>query len=226
VSSDGSRYLYRGVDGSIHLAAVAGGFDTVLVAGTSSPSGGGWFPIAMTDQTIYIAVGSHEPAAPAPYYGLWSMNSSGGGLKAIVQSGVWNAIDHGAAWSVTPQTAVSLNRLDLTTGRQVAWYAPPNGFVSLYDFDAAGYPVVGLTRPNGGGYRVGLLTAKDTLRAIGLPIGVDWGAAGHYVQNGLAAQPGIWLTVQDGTLLFSAQGADFKVVAVVPGLSNVAAGCH
>lgn len=225
VSSDGSRYIYRGGDGSIHLAAVAGGSDKVLVAGNSSPSGGGWFPVALTDQAIYIAVGSHEPAAPAPYYGLWSVNSNGGGLKQIVQSGVWNAIDHGAAWGVTPQTAVSLNRLDLTTGRQVAWYAPPDGFVSLYDFDAAGYPVVGLTRPNGG-YRVGFLTAKDTLRVMGLPIGIDWGTAGHYVQNGLAAQAGIWLTVQDGTLLFSPQGTDFKLVAVVPGVSNVAAGCH
>lgn len=228
VSSDGSRYVYRGADGSIHLATVAEATDTVIVASKTSPSGGGWFPIAMSGQQIFLAVGSNEVAAPAPYYGVWSANQDGSGLKMVTQSGVFNAIDQGGAWGVTPQSAANLNRLDLTTGIQVAWFSPSDGFISLYGFDTAGHPIIGInpSSNSGGNYRVGILTAKDTFQAIGLPAGTAWGTSQHYVQNGLGAPEGIWLAVQDGSLLFAAQGLEFKVVATVPGVSSVAAPCQ
>jgi hypothetical protein len=226
VSSDGSRYVYGGNDGSIHIATITTGADVIIVAPGSSPSGGGWVPVGITSQAVYIAAGSVGPAVPAPFYGLWSVNLDGTGLKSIAQSGVWTLIGNGAAWGVTPQSAASLNRLDLATGTQVSWYAPSQAFVSLYDVDTAGNPLVAVTGLNQTSFHVGLVTAKDSFAAIGLPTQTSWGTGSHSVQNALAVQSAIWLTAQDGSLLLSSKGGDFNLAATVPGVSNVGAGCY
>ena len=224
VSSDGSQYLFRGNDGSVHLVTMSTGSDNVLVASASSPSGNGWFPVGITKDAAYIASASNMPGpAPAPFFGLWSMKLDGTGLKSITQSGVWTIIGSGAAWGVTPQTSAALNHLDLSTGASTAWVAPADGAVFLYDVDAVGNPVIGVA--SGDYFGVALVTAKDTLMTITLPAGTYWGGLGHRVQNGLATRSAIWITVEDGSLLFSSDGKDFSLAATVAGVSNVAAEC-
>lgn len=223
ISTDGSQYLFRGNDGSVHLVTLSTESDNVLVASASSPSGSGWFPVGITRDAAYIATASNMTAAPAPFFGLWSVALDGTGLKSIAASGVWTIIGSGAAWGVTAQTSAALNRLDLSTGASTVWAAPADGGVSLYDVDAVGNPVIGVA--SGDYFGVALVTAKDTLMTITLPAGTNWGGLGHRVQNGLATRSAIWITVEDGSLLFSSDGIDFNLAATVAGVSNVAAGC-
>jgi hypothetical protein len=224
VSSDGSQYLFRGSDGSIDLATVSTGGDRVLASSSSSPSGNGWFPVGMTDAEVYIAAASDPNGpAPAPFFGLWSVNLDGTGLTSITESGVWTMIGSGAAWGVTPQTAAALNRLDLSTGTAMVWVAPDDGGVFLYDVDTAGDPLVVVVA--GDSYVLALVTAKNTFRRLGLPDGTVWGGPGHRVQNGLVTRSAIWLTVDDGSILFSTLGKGFSLASNVPGVSNVAGEC-
>ena len=225
VSSDGLQYLYRGSDGSVHLATISTGSDNVLVASGASPSGNGWFPVGIASGAIYIAAASNlNGPAPAPFFGLWSAKLDGTDLKSITQSGVWTLIGAGAAWGVTPQTAAALNRLDLSTGTSSVWFAPgPEGAVFLYDVDRLGEPVVGVA--NVDYYGVALATAKNSLTTITLPAGTYWGGLGHRVQNGLVTSPGIWLTVDDGSILLSRDGKSFGLATTLPGVSNVAGPC-
>jgi hypothetical protein len=224
VSSDGSQYLFRGSDGSIHLASASTRSDHLLVASSASPGGNGWFPIGLTNAAVYIAAASNTNGpAPAPFFGLWSVKLDGTGLKSITKSGVWTVIGAGAAWGVTPQTAATLNRLDLSTGATSIWVAPADGGVFLYDIDPAGNPVVGVA--SGDYYGVAIVTARNTLKTISLPAGTYWGGLGHVVQNGLATRSAIWLTVQDGSILYSSDEKDFHLATNVPGVSNVGADC-
>jgi len=227
VSSDGSQYLYRGSDGSIHLASISSGGDHVLVTSGASPSGKGWFPVGLTTTAIYIAAASNlNGPAPAPFYGLWSAKADGTALKSIAQSGVWRLIGNGAAWGVTPQIATSLNRLDLATAAQTVWYAPEHSVVYLFDTDTSGNPLVGVTGNNQSTYRVGFVTGQGSFVGIGLPAQPNWASADHWITTGLVTQSGIWLTAFDGSVLLSSKGGAFSVVATVSGVLNVGVGCH
>lgn len=227
VSSDGSQYLFRGSDGGIHLASISSGRDQVLVTAGASPSGKGWFPVGLTSTAIYVAAASNmDGPAPAPFYGLWSAKLDGTGLKSIAQSGVWTLIGNGAAWGVTPQIATALNRLDLATPAQSVWYAPSNAAVSLFDSDTSGNPLVGVATTDQTTYRVGYVTGQGKFEGIDLPAQPNWASAEHWITSGLITQSGIWLTASDGSVLLSSNGGTFSVVATVPGVLNVGAGCR
>ena len=225
VSPDGTRYVYRGSDGSVHLAAVSGASDQVVV-GAGVSGGNGWFPVGITGPIVYVAA-TPKGSGPmsAPYFGLWSVNADGSSLKPITQSGTWTVIGKGAAWGVE-NYGLSLNRLDLSTGAVVAWYAQPNSVLLLYDLDSSGNPVVGVAGAGQSSFVVGVITGQNTLNPVALPSGTAWGTYGHSVQNALAAQAGIWLTMSDGGLLYAPQGATFQLMADIPGIANVGAGCH
>jgi hypothetical protein len=227
VSSDGSQYLFRGDDGGIHLASISSGSDHVLVQSSASPSGRGWFPVGLTSTAIYIAAASNmNGPAPAPFFGLWSAKLDGTALKSIAQSGVWTLIGNGAAWGITPQIGVPLNRIDLATGVQTVWYGPANSVVYLFDTDSSGNPLVGVVSDDQSSYRVGFITGQGKFSGIGLPAQPNWATADHVIRAGLVTQSGIWLTATDGSVLLSSKGTAFTVVATVPGALNVGAGCH
>ncbi|HKV87625.1 MAG TPA: hypothetical protein VJT78_06475 [Candidatus Dormibacteraeota bacterium] len=155
VSPDGRRYAYT--EGTItdnkmskvHVVDIATGADRVIATSRSFDA-----VVDFGAQGIYLTLAELDAYA----VGLWRLDPAGGTPRLISSTILDPSVGGGAAWGLgfnpadpTPQhQGAILNsqnrvlRYDLSTGKPTPWFYRSGAWVSVWGFDGAGRPIVGV----------------------------------------------------------------------------------
>jgi hypothetical protein len=227
ISPDGQHYAYSDAAGTtIHVIDLPGGTDHGFNPGTPPPDSN-WVAVDYETEGVYFEGQPNGQAAPA---GLWLLTPSNGAVKQVTTNSV-QYISGGGAWGTSepltghgPGPGSRLQRTDLHSGAVVSWYKRTDIEFTVAGADAAGHPVLQVSKATA----PGLIVVTGQNQASALPVAPgsavpDLSNVSHPVSDA----HGMWLGDTTGRVSLYTPATGIKKLAQVgSGDVGLAGGCH
>jgi hypothetical protein len=209
VAPDGNSYLtYTDATGTYSVVSAHTGSRKVILSTKGPKPGQLWSILAYTNEGVILGAfgrGSDTPGPPEP--GIWLLDPASGHIRLLDRSHYWvsgpissrNIGGGGFAWTIdyplgsVGDTTSEVYRLDLATGKTVAWYKT-----------AASIAALAATRDGellvayGDDSRLALLDRSHRLTLLDVP--ADFGDT--LASTLTVAQPGVWIADSGGLDLY------------------------